>query len=133
MIKIKVCPICGQEFEVDTSSPRDNCRKYCFECSPAGRKADYTPLLHAMRRQAIKIKGGACQKCGYNKCEDALCFHHRDPSQKKFTLSTSSVAHSWEDFLKEAEKCDLLCANCHLEEHKRLREEKAGGQKHVSL
>lgn len=64
----------------------------------------------------IALKGGKCERCGYNKCIQALEFHHLDPTQKKFSLSThrgSAIEHS----LKEIEKCVLLCANCHKEEH----------------
>jgi hypothetical protein len=34
----------------------------------------------------IEAKGGACQICGYNKCQQALHFHHLDPSEKDFTV-----------------------------------------------
>ena len=27
------------------------------------------------------------------------------------------IIHSWDEYLLEVEKCDLLCANCHAEEH----------------
>ena len=78
---------------------------------------------YKLLREIIKEKGGKCQKCGYNKCEDALCFHHRDPNMKDFNLSIKSGSCNWEKYKKEAEKCDLLCANCHIEEHQRLRNE----------
>ena len=70
-----------------------------------------------MKKQAVKIKGGKCQKCGYDKCIDALHFHHRNAEEKSFGLSQSGIYHNWQDYLKEVEKCDLLCANCHAEEH----------------
>ena len=118
---IKICPICGTKFQIEQFG--DLSRKYCFNCSPRNRAGDYTPLLHAMKRQIIKEKGGKCQKCGYDKCEDALCFHHRDPNMKDFNLSMKSGSCNWEKYKEEAEKCDLLCANCHIEEHQRLRNE----------
>jgi hypothetical protein len=70
-----------------------------------------------MKKEAIKRRGGRCEKCGYDKCIAALQFHHRDPSTKSFGLSCSGVTHSWQDFWAEAVKCDLLCANCHAEVH----------------
>lgn len=48
-----------------------------------------------------------------------LVFHHRDPSKKEFSISSPNF-HKWEDVIKELEKCDLLCSNCHAEEHDRL-------------
>ena len=32
----------------------------------------------------VEYKGGKCCVCGYNKCIEALEFHHLDPSQKDF-------------------------------------------------
>lgn len=32
----------------------------------------------------IEYKGGKCEICGYNKCPDALEFHHINPKEKKF-------------------------------------------------
>jgi hypothetical protein len=29
----------------------------------------------------VEYKGGKCQKCGYDKCERALTFHHRNPDE----------------------------------------------------
>lgn len=74
------------------------------------------------RRKRIKAKavdflGGACKGCGYTKCIAALEFHHRDPREKDFKISASL---SWEVIERELSKCDLLCANCHREEHFRL-------------
>jgi hypothetical protein len=53
--------------------------------------------------------------CGYARCVAALEFHHRDPRTKKFGLGQfdGSLAR----LLAEAEKCDLLCANCHRLRH----------------
>ena len=33
--------------------------------------------------------GAKCQICGYDKCQNALQFHHIDPSKKKFAISDS--------------------------------------------
>ena len=53
-------------------------------------------------------------KCGYNRCNRALTFHHlRD---KSFIISGSHT-RSWEAILEELKKCVLLCQNCHNELH----------------
>lgn len=55
----------------------------------------------------------SCQKCGFSH-PGALHFHHRDPSQKDDNLgSMMGRGVAWETLLKEIEKCDVLCANCH--------------------
>lgn len=60
------------------------------------------------------LKKDGCSKCGYNKCDKALEFHHTDPNKKDSAISR---LHKTEDIIKEAEKCVLLCSNCHRELH----------------
>lgn len=55
--------------------------------------------------------------CGYDKCREALDFHHLDPTQKIFGLSVKGLTRSWEKIRNEIDKCILLCANCHREIH----------------
>lgn len=59
----------------------------------------------------------SCQRCG----EDApacLVFHHRNPDEKEGTVSKLiSNGRSLEVIRAEIEKCDVLCANCHQQEH----------------
>ena len=60
-------------------------------------------------------KGGKCQICNYDKCLGALQFHHideKDSNWKNFKMRTFNIK-----FMKELDKCVLLCANCHAEEH----------------
>jgi hypothetical protein len=45
----------------------------------------------------------------------ALQFHHLDPATKHFSLGRKGVARSLEKARAEAQKCLLLCANCHAE------------------
>lgn len=68
-----------------------------------------------LKARAVDYKGGRCQLCGYDRCLQALHFHHQDPSQKDFTVSGKTKA--WEDVRIELDKCLLLCANCHAEVH----------------
>ncbi|MEI7999365.1 MAG: hypothetical protein WCH62_07675 [Candidatus Omnitrophota bacterium] len=64
--------------------------------------------------------GGKCSACGYHKCDDALEFHHLDRSKKDFGISSKGYARSWQKVKEELDKCLLLCANCHREEHTKL-------------
>lgn len=70
------------------------------------------------KRGLVDYKGGKCERCGYDKCIEAMHFHHKDPTQKDFTISGKSW--SKERLKQEVDKCELLCANCHAEEHARL-------------
>lgn len=65
---------------------------------------------------AVLYKGGKCASCGYSKSFAALEFHHENPKEKDFTLSKNPNV-SWVKMKKEIDKCKLLCANCHREEH----------------
>lgn len=59
-----------------------------------------------------QVFGGKCCICNFNSFPEALDFHHVNPEEKEFPLS-SNVMKSLDKQLKEARKCVLLCANCH--------------------
>lgn len=68
--------------------------------------------------EIVQAKGGACEACGYSRSMAALCFHHRDPSTKKFQLDLRNLSNrNLEAILAEVDKCSLLCCNCHAEKH----------------
>lgn len=73
-----------------------------------------------VKRRAVEYKGGKCCRCGYNRCLAALEFHHKDPTQKDPEIRFGSSRSSWEEIVKELDKCILLCSNCHREEHERI-------------
>jgi predicted HNH restriction endonuclease len=68
-----------------------------------------------LKKEMVKIFGGKCSKCGYDKCIDALDFHHEGNKEKSISKLINN--NSREKILKEAKKCILLCANCHRELH----------------
>ncbi len=65
-----------------------------------------------LKERAIALLGGKCVICGYDKCPAAFDFHHMDPTQKDFVISSKM---SWEAIVEELKKCVLVCANCHRE------------------
>ncbi len=67
-----------------------------------------------LRQKAIEYKGGVCKLCNYNKCVEALEFHHFT-NEKNFGISQKGYTRSWEAVRKELDICILLCANCHRE------------------
>jgi len=60
-----------------------------------------------------------CERCGYNKCNNGLDFHHI--SSKKFKINSEitlkNVNQLTQDLQRELDKCIVLCANCHRTEH----------------
>ena len=69
-----------------------------------------------LKEEAVKILGEKCSKCGYSKCLAALEFHHHQKN-KEGDIGSLLKNESRHKLLKEAEKCILLCANCHRELH----------------
>jgi hypothetical protein len=59
--------------------------------------------------------GGCCRLCGYDRCVAALQFHHVDPEEKSFGLGCAGLTRGIAKARAEADKCVLLCANCHAE------------------
>ena len=91
-----------------------------YKCKECRKDA----VLDIRRRNKIKLveyKGGKCEICGYDKCIDALEFHHLDPNEKDFGIAGDT--RCLEKLKSEADKCILLCANCHREIHAKEREE----------
>ncbi|KKN26716.1 hypothetical protein LCGC14_0871970 [marine sediment metagenome] len=80
------------------------------------------------KQSLVERTGGQCKICSYSSCLAALTFHHRERSQKAFTISHSSK--SFKTIKKEAEKCDLLCIRCHLELEDRLYQPQATNSTH---
>lgn len=70
------------------------------------------------KRKLIEYKGGECEMCGYNKCDTALQFHHKNPNEKDFSISGRSL--SFERLKEEVDKCMLVCSNCHAEIHEKI-------------
>lgn len=72
-----------------------------------------------IKKQAVEALGGKCFKCGYSKCMAALDFHHVDPAEKEFQISSYRKRDL---LLKELKKCVLVCKNCHVAIHQEERE-----------
>jgi hypothetical protein len=98
------CSQCGKSFKFKSNT--HNTTTKCIACWWRNR--------HRINKsKAIKLKGGKCQNCGYNKYNGALAFHHIDPNVKEYALNRGS----WTQMNKELKKCVLLCFNCHQELH----------------
>ena len=81
---------------------------------------DSAHVVRVQRRKkifAVNYFGGKCQICGYDKCMNALSFHHINPDEKEYSPSYVVGRWKWERAKKELDKCILLCLNCHAETH----------------
>lgn len=89
----------------------------CVKCQSENVQRRRTKL----KQIAVEYMGGKCHHCGYSKCVAALEFHHKDSTQKDFGIASKGRTMSEEKMKVELDKCVMLCANCHREEHVRLR------------
>lgn len=108
------CPQCKTNQPIELFYVRKNgqpspyCKKHT-NLETIKRQQDF-------KKRCVEYKGGRCEKCGYDKCLAALHFHHRNPEDKKSPVSYMRL-RTFENAKSEIDKCDLLCANCHAEEH----------------
>lgn len=120
----KKCGICNSEFSTNRKH-----RQYCYFCVPYGltKTEGDRARTRSVKRELLKYKGGAaCLLCGFNEYEGALHLHHRDPDQKEFAFSMINIngtTLTMEKLKEEADKCDVLCANCHAEIHYKMNDD----------
>ncbi len=114
----QVCLVCEEKL---TGRQTKFCSRRCKNASTNNKHQNYVSQQGRGRRRRqslIRQKSGRCERCGYNRNEAALAFHHIDPASKSFPLDLRSCSNtSWEVLVAEAQKCMLLCLNCHAEIH----------------
>lgn len=71
-----------------------------------------------IREELIAVMGGKCFSCDKAFPPYAFDFHHLNPKEKSFAISAQACQrHPRYVIAHEAEKCALLCANCHAKAH----------------
>ena len=104
---LRVCQRHGE-----TPHYRSGGREQCKQCNSDA----VLRRRRLVRNMLLDERGAKCERCGYDRCRAALDWHHRDPSQKSFQINDGQT-RSLARMRAEVAKCDLLCANCHREEH----------------
>jgi hypothetical protein len=104
---VGVCRLHGEGIFVIENGGRVRCRRCRME-----RVSDRRRKVKAI---LIDEAGGRCARCGYDRCLGALHFHHLDPQGKSFAISRKGHTIAIDKLREEAEKCVILCANCHAE------------------
>lgn len=61
----------------------------------------------------ISVFGGKCCLCDFDKWQSALEFHHVNPEEKEFGITTDTTTKAISKQLDELKKCILVCSNCH--------------------
>ena len=98
---------------------------HCNACQSPMRRASYEKrrdyylgrISERQRELLVWLEelksAAACSRCGFSH-PAAIQFHHRNPLEKDVEISIA-VRNGWgkTHLLRELEKCDILCANCH--------------------
>lgn len=79
----------------------------------AAAQARYRERLRQAKEDA---KAGGCVDCGESD-PIVLQFHHRVVSEDNFRIGRATGTESLPRLLAEIDKCDVVCANCHLRRH----------------
>ncbi|MBX7170658.1 MAG: hypothetical protein K1X72_06840 [Pyrinomonadaceae bacterium] len=117
---MKICKYCNLEKPVES-----------FEvCRVIGEKKYYRQkckdckrIVRVNRRKNIRKwldgykESLSCERCGFSDFR-ALEFHHSNHSEKDFNVADMiRSGSSIQTILREIEKCEVLCSNCHQIEH----------------
>lgn len=128
---MKKCSGCQQIKDLSefnkSKTKRDGHSYYCRSCDNA-RSREYYKGYGIKRRQINKeriasnqrqitdyLKRHSCVDCGYTKSPVALTFDHIVGTKKQTISRMVRDGYSWETILEEINKCEVRCANCHLE------------------
>lgn len=115
------CTICESNTINSKMYCSDKCKSKAFYINNINKikakQKNATEVLRKTKKELVEYKGNKCSLCNYNKNFAALVFHHADPSEKEFRVSGKLLRKNIVDLKLEADKCELLCENCHQEVH----------------
>lgn len=105
--EIKECKNHGMTefaFRKDGQRKRWRCLK-CIRDQVQKRRVNRKVLL-------LEERGFTCMDCGYTGPPFVFDFDHRDPKEKTFGIASRGSGGIGK-LREEANKCDLVCSNCH--------------------
>lgn len=127
----KICPKCRLDLPVDKFGPnkrrRDGLQGACRECMKQYRKDHYhnnkTPYLDRAKAQKASIKAilkdlkekDPCADCGVRYPYYVMHYDHLGLEEKILEISRLRQQGNLAKLLREIEKCELVCSNCHAE------------------
>ena len=100
------------------------CRLVCYNCHKEEHHIDGSTKSQINKILCLdykKIK--KCEICGYDRCLEALEFHHTREKKSIIgdTINNMGARRSVDGLpirlKKELDKCSVLCANCHHDQH----------------
>lgn len=93
---------------------RPSCEYKCNKCNTEA----VSKRRRLLKQIGITYLGGKCKDCNLvSEYQEVYDFHHLDPSNKDFNISSKGHTISEIRLKKELDKCVLLCSNCHRIRH----------------
>lgn len=105
------CKICYRDQR--TLTYKDHYQKYreLYLTRAKSRRLAIRTNLH--KEMITYLSDKTCVLCSESDAV-VLEFDHRDPSKKRFSISSGiRYGYDWSIILDEIKKCRVLCANCH--------------------
>lgn len=131
-MEVKKCYKCKKEKRIvdfaNNKSRPDGKNSQCRKCQAVYRREHYLKNKDLIKHQT-KIKKEQLKlwfenlksKLKCSNCEESrwwvLDFHHLNPKNKEMNVSSLLSCGSKKRILKEIDKCDVLCSNCHRDLH----------------
>jgi hypothetical protein len=133
-METKVCTKCEKEKSVTDfyfrNKSKNKRRSDCKVCCEQSRKSkehyekykDEYKFRNKERKERLLnentnyllsyLKEHHCVDCGESN-PIVLEFDHIKPNEKEFGISKMMRDYTWDQILKEIDKCEVVCANCH--------------------
>jgi CO dehydrogenase/acetyl-CoA synthase alpha subunit len=89
-------------------------RRKHYEKNKEVYKANAAKRKREMQQYVWAMKSNPCMDCGIQYLPWVMQFDHRPEEVKVGDFSKLVNNGSWTKLLAEIEKCDLVCANCHI-------------------
>lgn len=124
----KLCKDCNRDLDVKYFGVKNQktgaLQTYCKPCQAtrsslhykANRSSYYARNERRMRENILyleKFKSNPCIDCKQVYPSKVMDMHHRDGEEKEALISQLVRKTTLPRLIRELEKCDLLCANCH--------------------
>lgn len=95
-----------------------NTKEYGREYREANRERvnEHQEKSRLKRKEQLYELKTPCVKCGETR-PYVIDFHHINPDEKRFNISTRATHYSVKTVKDELKKCVCLCRNCHIEFH----------------
>lgn len=121
----KICPVCGIDKPLTffNKKGKNRLQSLCRLCSRTSSRVHYEnnkKIYRDRNRRRIEeiknfvdsFKSRPCCDCGQSFPSYVMDFDHLE--DKKFYISRAPrIGFSIENVIKEIQKCDVVCANCH--------------------